>query len=298
MLSRLRRRRGDEGPDQAARRLALIDDMAFEVIPLKTLDAAIDALPPRSRVSVTASPVKGQAATQRITEQLLERGHHPIPHLSARLASDRAQAAELARWTRTAGVDTVFLVGGDVADPGPYPDALSFLRDFLEADPGVAAVGVTAYPDGHPLIDGPTLHAALHAKQELLAEAGLRGYCSTQMCFDPGRISGWLAAERDRGLQLPVHLGIAGIVDRAKLLTMGARLGIGPSLRYLRKNRAAITKMMTSLSYDPNDLLMALSSRFADLGVTGLHVFTFNQVEATARWRAENLRPAASPAPD
>ena len=294
MLKRLRGRRRQEAPEQAARRLALIDDMAFEVIPLKSLDAAIDALPPRSRVSVTASPVKGQAATQRITEQLLELGHHPIPHLSARLVQDRAQAAELARWIKAAGVDTAFVVGGDVTDPGPYPDALSFLRDFLDADPGLTAVGVTSYPDGHPLIDDLTLHEALHAKQELLASAGLAGYCSTQMCFDPGKIASWLAAERDRGLSLPVHLGIAGIVDRAKLLAMGARLGIGPSLRYLRKNRAAIAKMMTSLSYDPNDLLTALSHRLDELGVTGLHVFTFNQVEATARWRADNLHPAAA----
>ena len=293
MLNRRRGRRREETPGQAAHRLALIDAMAFEVIPLKTLDAAIDALPPRSRVSVTASPVKGQAATLEITEQLLELGHRPIPHLSARLVRDRAQAAELARWIRATGVDTAFVVGGDVTDPGPYPDALSFLRDFLDADPGLAAVGVTSYPDGHPLIDDQTLHEALHAKQELLAAAGVSGYCSTQMCFDPGRISGWLAAERDRGLQMPVHLGIAGIVDRAKLLTMGARLGIGPSLRYLRKNRAAITKMMTSLSYDPNDLLTALSGQLADLGVSGLHVFTFNQVEATARWRADNLHPEA-----
>lgn len=291
MLNRLRVRRREETPAQAAHRLALIDEMAFEVIPLKTLDAAIEALPPGSRVSVTASPVKGQAATLEITEQLLELGHRPIPHLSARLVRDRVQAAELARWIRAAGVDTAFVVGGDVTDPGPYPDALSFLRDFLDADPGLAAVGVTSYPDGHPLIDEQTLHDALHAKQELLAAAGVSGYCSTQMCFDPSRISGWLAAERDRGLSLPVHLGIAGIVDRAKLLTMGARLGIGPSLRYLRKNRAAITKMMTSLSYDPNDLLTALSGQLTDLGVSGLHVFTFNQVEATARWRADNLHP-------
>lgn len=292
MLNRLTaRRRREETPGQAAHRLALIDDMAFEVIPLKTLDAAIAALPPRSRVSVTASPVKGQAATLEISEQLLELGHSPIPHLSARLVRDRAQAAEMARWIRAAGVDTAFVVGGDVTDPGPYPDALSFLRDFLDADPGLAALGVTSYPDGHPLIDDRTLHEALHAKQELLAAAGVSGYCSTQMCFDPGRISSWLAVERDRGLSLPVHLGIAGIVDRAKLLTMGARLGIGPSLRYLRKNRAAITKMMTSLSYDPNDLLMALSGRLDGLGVAGLHVFTFNQVEATARWRSDNLRP-------
>ena len=270
-------------------RLGLIRRLTFEVIPLKSLDAAVEALPPGSPVSVTASPVKGQGATCEITERLLELGHAAIPHVSARLVPDRTGVAELAGWLRSAGVKTMFLVGGDVESPGAYCDAASFLRDLLECDHGLTSVGVTAYPHGHPLIDDSVLHEALHSKQELLASAGVEGYCSTQMCFDPGRIEDWLRGERAAGLTLPVHLGISGVVDRAKLLTMGARLGVGPSLRYLRKNRAAIAKLMTSPNYDPDHLLTALSSHLADLGVTGLHVFTFNQVAATAAWQSSHL---------
>ena len=269
-------------------RLRLIKGLTFEVIPLKSLDAAIEALPAGSTVSVTASPVKGQDATCEITERLLELGHVAIPHVSARLAPDRARVVELAGWLRSAGVSTMFLVGGDVESPGAYSDAASFLRDLLECDHGLSMIGVTAYPHGHPLIDDGALHEALHSKQELLASAGVEGYCSTQMCFDPGLIESWLRAERASGLTLPVHLGISGVVDRTKLLTMGARLGIGPSLRYLRKNRAAITKLMTSRNYDPDHLLAALSPHLADLGVTGLHVFTFNQVAATTAWQTSH----------
>ena len=47
--------------------------------------------------------------------------------------------------------------------------------------------------------------------------------------------------------------------------------------------------MLTSPSYDPNDLLVPLSADLLDLGVEGLHVFTFNQVEATEQWRREVL---------
>ena len=131
---------------------------------------------------------------------------------------------------------------------------------------------------------------ALHGKQQLLGEAGLSGYCSTQMCFDTPRIAGWLSAERRAGMTLPVHLGIAGVVDRAKLLSIGVRLGIGQSLRYVRKNRRAATRLLTATHYDPNDLLVPLSARFTELDVVGLHVFTFNQVAATVAWRQENLR--------
>ena len=289
MLSKLRR-----APEAAetipARhyRLGLIEELTFEVIPLKSLDAALEALPAGSRVSVTASPVKGQDATCEITERVAAMGHAAIPHVSARLVPDRGRVSELAGWLRSAGVSTMFLVGGDVESPGAYSDAASLLRDLLECDHGLTTVGVTAYPHGHPLIDEGALHEALHTKQDLLAEAGIEGYCSTQMCFDPGLIERWLRSERAAGLTLPVHLGISGVVDRTKLLTMGARLGVGPSLRYLRKNRAAIIRLMTSSNYDPDHLLTALSPHLAELGVTGLHVFTFNQVAATAAWQASH----------
>ncbi len=283
-----RRDRGAEGPEARAGRLALIENLTFEVIPLKSLDAALEALPPGSRVSVTASPVKGQDATCEITERVAALGHVAIPHISARLVPDRQRVSALAAWLRSTGLETVFLVGGDVEAPGAYADAASLLRDLLECDHGLRTVGVTAYPHGHPLIADEVLHEALHAKQSLLAAAGIDGYCSTQMCFDPGRIESWLRAERASGLTLPVHLGVAGLVDRAKLLTMGARLGVGPSLRYLRKNRAAIAKLMASPSYDPDHLLSALSPSLSELQITGLHVFTFNQVAATADWQASH----------
>lgn len=278
-----------EAPEHRGARLGLIEAGVFEVIPLRSLDAAVQSLPPASRVSVTASPARGLDATLETSERLLADGHSAVPHISARLVRDPAHTGQIASWLRANEVTEIFLVGGDVTEPGHYRDALSFLADLLEADHGLARVGVTAYPDGHPLIETPVLHEALHAKQALLAEAGLDGYISTQMCFDAVRIVDWLAGERRAGLALPVHLGIAGVVDRAKLLGIGVRLGIGQSLRYLRKNRRAMTRLMTAPHYNPNDLLVPLSPNAVELNITALHIFTFNQVAATAAWRNQYL---------
>lgn len=262
----------------------LIRNTAFEIIPLNSVSGAIDALPEKSRVSVTASAAKGQDTTLELAEEVIRRGHHAIPHFSARLIRDRGHVKDLAGWTKDNGVTTAFVVGGDATEPGAYHDAHSFMKDLFEHDHGLDTVGVTAYPDGHPLIGEDERRHALFAKQELLAEAGLRGYCSTQMCFDPARIIAWLKAERSDGLALPVHLGIPGAVERTKLLTIGARLGVGQSLRYLHKNRRSLTKLLGSSAHDPSELLEALSSQLAPLGINGLHVFTFNQVETTAAW--------------
>lgn len=279
----------DESPEAKAHRVALTDELTFELVPLKSLDAAVQALPAGAEVSVTCSPTKGIEETQRLTAELQSQGFVPIPHISARMVRDHTHTVELAEWCRELGLRQIFIVGGDAEVPGEYPGAVEFLADFLTTNHGIDTIGVTAYPDGHAFLSHETLRWALHEKQRLLAEAGVNGYCSTQMCFDPDAIAKWLRVEREMGLTLPVHLGISGVVDKAKLLTMGARLGIGDSLKYLRKNVGAVVKMMTTISYDPNDLLLPLSSDLLDLGVTGMHVFTFNQVEATNTWRESVL---------
>ena len=279
----------DEADDARAHRMALTDDLTFEVVPIKSLTAAIEALPDGVEVSVTCSPTKGIEETQRVTEELQQKGFVPIPHIAARMVRDRAHTDELAAWCGEIGVDKLLIVAGDSDKPGGYEGVVDFLADFLQTDHRVTTIGVTAYPDGHSFLSHETLHRALHEKQRLLAEAGIDGYCSTQMCFDADAIAKWLRTERELGLTLPVHLGVSGVVDKSKLLTMGVRLGIGDSLKYLRKNVSSVLKLMTSVAYDPNDLLLPLSGDLLDLGVEGLHVFTFNQVEATNKWRMKVL---------
>jgi methylenetetrahydrofolate reductase (NADPH) len=274
-------------------RLKLIRDLTIEVVPMKSLDDAIAALPEHSEVSVTCSPAKGIETTMLITDELRAAGHSAIPHISARMVEGPDHVRRIAEWFRREQIGRMFLVGGDADPPaGPYDNATAFLRDLLDAGPELHTVGIPSYPDGHALIPTEALDAALLAKQEVLAEAGLHGYASTQMCFNPSTIISWLDRERARGLTLPVHLGIAGVLDRAKLVSMGARLGIGTSLSYLKKNRKAIGKLMTQVHYDPNDLLEPMSPHLSRLDVTGIHCFTFNQVASTEEWRRAVLADA------
>lgn len=276
------------GPDAHRRRL--VEEMTFEIVPLKSAEAAIESLPPASTVSVTCSPVKGIDETIRITDRTRAAGHVAIPHLSARMVKSRGHVDAIAAWLRSEAVERIFLVGGDADPPnGPYPDAISFLRDLLEADPALATIGVTAYPDGHSTIPTEALDRALRDKQTLLSDAGIEAYATTQMCFDADRLVGWLEGERRAGVTLPIHLGVPGVVDRAKLMTMGMRLGVGTSLRYLRKNRRAMGRLLSQADYDPDSLLDPLADHLERLGIDGIHCFTFNQVATTARWREQVL---------
>jgi len=265
----------------------LVAAMTYEVVPLKNLTGEVGNLPANSRVSVTCSPNKTIEHSLDIAEALAADGHVPIVHIAARMVADRGHLHRIAE--RIAGIDLreLFVIAGDTPDPGAYPDTMSLLRELLDIASGqIRHIGVGSYPDGHAFISDRDLHTALHDKQALLADAGVDGHVSTQMCFSATTISSWIRRERAAGFDLPVHLGVPGVVDRTKLMTMGMRLGVGTSLRYLRKNRGGVAKLLTSSSFNPSRLLDPLAGEVDDLGITGLHVFTFNQIGPTARWQS------------
>jgi methylenetetrahydrofolate reductase (NADPH) len=301
MLNLLRKFRGsaESVPDEevSAAMRALVADLHYEIVPTKSIDQAIADLPPGAHVSVTCSPVKGIAATQQYTEQLIAAGHRPVPHLAARLVEGADHAAELAAWLRRHRLGEVFVIAGDAPEPtGPYQGALPFIADLLAADPGVDRVGVTGYPDGHAMMDSAELTRQLHAKQALLAEHGVGGWVSTQMCFDEVTIRAWLQGERAAGFTLPVQLGVPGVVDRTRLMTMGTRLGIGASMRYLSKNRSTVMHLMAPGGYDPTEMVVAFADDAAELGIEALHSFTFNAVADTRAWQEAIVDGAAEPA--
>jgi methylenetetrahydrofolate reductase (NADPH) len=267
----------------------LIETARYEVIPLKSLRDHIPHLPAGCSVSVTVSPTKGIEPTLELSAELNGAGHHAVPHIAARLVEGREHVEKIAARLNEHGITEIFVVGGDPDPVGPYSDGLSLMRDLLPLCQTVRTVGYPAYPDHHTIIPDAALDEALLSKQALLGELGFEAFVSTQMRFNAKTIEQWLVRQRSRGLVVPVHLGVPGAVDRAKLISLGTRLGIGSSLRYLRKNSGAILRMFSPRSYDPNKLITPISRRADELGITALHVFTFNSIESTAAWQRKSL---------
>jgi methylenetetrahydrofolate reductase (NADPH) len=266
--------------------MSLLQFSRFEIIPLKSAEAAIAALPPSSDVSVTCSPAKGIDATIELTARVVAAGHHAVPHIAARMVLGPDHVARLASDFRRLGVTELFIVGGDQPDPlGPYTDGLGFLMELLKHNHGLTTIGFPAYPDGHGVIPREPLRNAMFAKTAAVEAAGLQTFVSTQMCFDTNLFEKWLRAERRAGFNAPIHLGVPGVIDKVKLMTMGARLGVGSSLRFLKKNRSTMGRLLMPGGYEPSDLVNALEPVSDELRIVGLHLFTFNEVGATAAWR-------------
>ncbi|HCV36862.1 MAG TPA: 5,10-methylenetetrahydrofolate reductase [Acidimicrobiaceae bacterium] len=267
----------------------LLEGMTFELIPLKSLDDQIRFVPTGSTVSMTCSPNKTIEDTLDLCERLGNYGFSTIPHLAARMVEGEAHVDQILARITGLGIRKVLFIGGDAEPHGPFTDAAAFLRSFLDRKPDIDVVGIGSYPDGHSTIPDDALVAALLEKQELIAAAGLEGYMSTQMCFDHQKIGSWLADRRSAGVTLPCHLGVPGAVDRTRLLTISMRLGIGTSARYLKKNRTSVLRLLSPGGYNPNKLIAPLSKRATELGITGVHCFTFNAVDTTEDWRQKTL---------
>ncbi|MEP7113913.1 MAG: 5,10-methylenetetrahydrofolate reductase [Ilumatobacteraceae bacterium] len=270
-------------------RRRLIENARYEVIPLKSLHAQISHLPPGCSVSVTCSPTKGIEPTLELSAELNGGGHHAVPHIAARLVEGLEHVEKIAARLNEHGISEIFVVGGDPDPVGPYNDGLSLMHDLLPLCETVRTVGVPAYPDHHSVIPDAALDEALLAKQALIEELGLNGFASTQMCFKAKTIEQWLTGQRARGMTLPIHLGVPGAVDRTRLLSLGTRLGIGSSLRFLRKNSGAILRMFSPASYDPNKLITPLARRAEELNISALHLFTFNSIDSTVAWQRKSL---------
>jgi methylenetetrahydrofolate reductase (NADPH) len=250
------------------------------------VDAVTQWVPPTVTVTVTASPAKGLDATLDLSEKLAGLGYHVVPHLSARLVRDDAHLADIAARLIACGVDDVFIPAGDADPPaGRFDSALSLLERLAEMGNPFPRTGITGYPETHPRIGDDITIQAMWDKRRLAA------YIVSNLCFDPATVRRWIRRVRARGVTLPMYVGLAAPVERARLLRMAARAGAGESARFLAGHAEWFVRFGAPGGYRPERLLARLGPTVAApaAGVVGLHLFTFNQVQQTERWRKELL---------
>lgn len=254
----------------------------LEIFPTPKIESKLDMLAPGSYVAVTCSPTKGVDETLAMSERLADRGFKVVPHIAARMVRDKAHLREIIGRIYRTPIVSLFVPGGDADKPvGHYERALDLLRDLADIEHKFIEIGIAAHPEGHPVASDKELMEQLLAKQEFA------NYIVTQMCFDAERIAAWLAGIRAAGVHLNAWLGMPGAADRAALIKTSLRIGVGDSVRYLKRQGKRAAKLMAASEYRPDDLQYELASVIAnpDLKISGQHVFCFNQLERAERWR-------------
>ncbi len=177
------------------------------------------------------------------------------------------------------------MVGGDPKRPeGPFPDALTIIESGILEEYGVRSVGIAGYPEGHPDIGEDVLWRALEAKVHALTDRDLEATVVTQFAFDTVRVLAWVADARERGLSMPIRIGVPGPTTVKRLLGYARRFGVGSGAEVVRKYGVSLTNLLGSAG--PERFLNALADEHdpARHGELNTHFYAFGGLEETADW--------------
>ncbi|WP_419938759.1 methylenetetrahydrofolate reductase [Candidatus Palauibacter sp.] len=248
---------------------------------------------PRGAAVYVPFPSKGRwPDTIAACERVLAADMKPVPHLSARSMRSRDELGDWLSALVETGVDSLMLVAGDRAAPaGPYSDTPALLDSGLLAEHGLRRLGVTSYPEGHPLVGPVDLDEALRRKTEYARATDSELWLVTQFVFSPAPALAWLARTREAGCTLPVRIGVPGPVALRTLIGYAIRCGVGASARALRR-----TPEVARLAgrWSPTPIARELAAHLPDRGeapgvrervpAVDIHLYTFGGLADAAAW--------------
>ncbi|MFY4813547.1 methylenetetrahydrofolate reductase [Haloarcula sp. AONF1] len=268
----------------------LLTSARFELMPFESFDEEITHLPDDATIAITTSPQLGIEKTVEKTEEAAAMGYDVVPHIAARYVEDRAQLESIAERLKQAGITDIFVPGGDREEPaGEYESALDMLEALAETAYSFEEVGITGYPEGHDFLDDETLAESMTQK------APYATYIVTQLCYDPDAVLEWVEDIRARGIELPVEVGIPGVMNYQRLMQISQKVGVGDSIKFLRKTTGILgfVKQLVGSrgTYEPDELIDGLAPYVGDdeYNIRGVHIYTFNQTPDTEEWRHGRL---------
>jgi len=284
---------------------ALLKDYSIEVMP-RTAEKVEDftaLLPAGTRVYIAhieGTPIEDMVATAK---RLAADGYKVMSHFPARIIKDKATLGDwIARYQGEAGVDQALLLAGGVAQPhGEFHSSMQLMETGLFGDAGFKRLHVAGHPEGNRDIDknggDQNVMDALHWKQRFADTSDAQMALATQFAFEAGPIIAWADAIKAAGIDLPIHLGIAGPAKLQTMIKFAIACGVGPSLKVLQKRAKDVTKLV--LPFEPTEVLTELAAHKAahpDFNVTNIHFFPLGGIKTNANWAIANGGASAVPA--
>ncbi|MEM8730237.1 MAG: methylenetetrahydrofolate reductase [Pseudomonadota bacterium] len=282
-----------------------LENYSIEVMP-RTAAKVEDfraLLPAGTRVYVAhidGTPIDEMVSTAR---RLSADGFQVMPHFPARIIRDSATLEDwIARYQGEAGVSQALLLAGGVAQPqGDFHSSMQLLETGAFDRAGFTRLHVAGHPEGNRDIDPDgslaNVEEALRWKHDFAQRSDASMAIVTQFSFDPEPIIDWASAVKGAGIDLPIHIGIAGPAKLQTLIKFAIACGVGPSLKVLQKRAMDVTKLV--MPYEPSDVIAALAAHKAanpDFAIDQVHFFPLGGIRANATWAIDNGGHTAVPA--
>ncbi|MBL4646791.1 MAG: 5,10-methylenetetrahydrofolate reductase [Hyphomicrobiales bacterium] len=236
---------------------------------------------------VGTAPLETMVAAAK---KLKSHGFEAVPHIPARrITSNVDLEHRISALVNEAGVSNVLVIAGEAEhQQGPYASTMDILQSDVLSANGIARIGVAGHPEGNTSISDEMILSSLRAKSDFAQNTDAQMRIVTQFGFDTASFLSWADSLPGLGIDLPVHLGMAGPAKMTTLIKYAAICGVGPSLRFLRKRMSALSAL--ALGYDPEpalaDLEAHLAANPASL-IQAAHVFPFGGLKKSANWLDE-----------
>ncbi|MEP4195933.1 MAG: methylenetetrahydrofolate reductase [Aliishimia sp.] len=282
-----------------------LKNYSIEVMP-RTADKVEnfrDLLPEGTRVYVAhieGTPIEDMVRT---AARLNADGFPVMPHFPARIINDKVMLADwIARYQGEANVSQALLLAGGVTTPhGAFESSMQLLETGEFDKAGFTHLHVAGHPEGNKDIDPnggmANVDAALQWKQKFNDTTDAQMAIATQFAFEAKPIIAWADGLKAAGIDIPIHIGIAGPAKLQTLIKFSIACGVGASLRVLQKRAKDVTKLL--LPFAPDDVIAELAAHKAanpDFNVTNVHFFPLGGIKTNAQWAIDNGGTSAVPA--
>ena len=294
----------ETAPETSPEVEAFLQGYSIEVMP-RTAEKVEDfraLLPEGTRVYIAhieGTPIEDMVAT---AARLAKDGYKVMPHFPARIIKDEATLADwIARYQGEADVRQALLLAGGVDKPhGDYHSSMQLLETGLFDKAGFTRLHVAGHPEGNKDIDpsGGTkiVDEALQWKQKFSDRTDAQMALATQFAFEAGPIIEWADGIKAAGIDIPIHIGIAGPAKLQTLIKFAIACGVGPSLKVLQKRAMDVTKLL--LPYEPTEVLNELAAHKAanpEFNIESVHFFPLGGIKTNANWAIKNGGASAVP---
>jgi methylenetetrahydrofolate reductase (NADPH) len=283
---------------------AFLQGYSIEVMPCTAakVEDFRDLLPAGTRVYIAhieGTPIEEMVETAK---RINAEGFSVMPHFPARIIKDEATLADwIARYQGEADVKQALMLAGGVEKPhGKFDSSMQLLETGLFDKAGFTNLNVAGHPEGNKDIDpdgsSANVDAALQWKQKFSERTDAKMALATQFAFEAKPIIAWANGLKEAGVDLPIHIGIAGPAKLQTLIKFAIACGVGPSLKVLQKRAMDVSKLL--LPYEPTDVLSELAAYKAEnpgFNIEKVHFFPLGGIKTNANWAIKNGGSSAKP---
>ena len=232
---------------------------------------------------IEGTPIEEMVETAK---KINDQGFCAMPHFPARIIKDKNVLEDwISRYKNEANVSNALLIAGGANNPyGEYDSSIQLIESELFDKADFNNLHIAGHPEGSMDIDpdGSTTNVdqALSWKNEFSKRTDANMAITTQFSFDATSVISWANNIKEAGIDIPVHIGIAGPAKLQTLLRYSIECGVGASIKIIQKRAKDLTKLL--LPYKPTNIITELATYKANnpsFNIEKVHFFPLGGIK-------------------